>query len=529
QRARGLGQSLGLNTISQTKLATAVSEIARNAYVYAGGGRTHFCLEPWGRQCALVVEIIDQGPGMPDLPGVLSGRVKSGRGMGLGIVGCQRILTDVQIESEPGKGTKVRLVQALDRPFPSQSELEKLSRQLVRDWKATSPAEALAQQNIELLETLEHLRKEQAKLAAANAEREAQKESAERLAEQLRQVVDSVPEIMFVVDSQLQLVGSNASGEAFFRDHLFSAPVGEAVLLKIREHLTSGDGYYPNSMDDVLLHRVREQEFHYLPRISVLGEGQGATVILHDVTEMYLLDKVRSDMLGTASHELKTPVTSAQLALRMLNESPGPHFTDEQRQLLSVATSEMDKLLRTIHLFLDVIRFQESKGGLNRTPIHPRDLLEQAVDESAPALQPTRQRVEIACPQDLPMIRVELKRMIYALTNLISNALKYSPSDAPVTVSVEHIDGEVRFHVQDRGKGIPPEYHHRIFERFFRVPGERRPGTGLGLSIVADFVRMNGGEVSLDSVPGEGSCFHICLPSDDQSQPRNPATNVVGS
>lgn len=521
QKSRDIAKKLGFSSISQTKIATAVSEIARNAVIYGKGGEVSFSLEEWKGRQAFITEISDQGPGIPNLDAIMQGRINSKRGMGLGIIGSRRILTDMHIESEVGKGTTVKLVQELDNGERKQlTDLKKLSEQLVRDWQSVSPTEVVAQQNAELLETLDSLRSSHNELESLNNKLIMQRNTAEDIAQQLKGVINSVPDIIFVVDRNFEFVRGNSSGEAFFHDHLKKGSAGHNLIETIRKHLAVGEDYLPTSINDVISFRLREQELFLMPRVAVMhdsaGKCSGATVMLADISEFYLLDKMRSDMLGTASHELKTPITGARLAINMLAENNAENLTEQQKELLQIASSEIEKLLRTIYLFLDVIRFKEFENGIQLSPIRPDFIVEEALAEIESILRSGGdQHFECHCPKQLPRVSVEKNRIVYALVNLISNAFKYSPPNALIQLNVTQKDSAIHFEVRDHGPGIPQEHQKKIFERFYRLPGEQKAGTGLGLSIVNDFVRVNGGQVTLDSTVGQGSAFTIILPTSE--------------
>lgn len=521
QKSRDIAQKLGFSSISQTKIATAVSEIARNAVIYGKGGAVTFSLEDWKSKQAFIIEIIDEGPGIKDLDAVWEGRVASQRGMGMGIIGSRRILSDLQIVSEPGKGTRVKLVQELESgERKTASDLKSIFSQIVKDWQAVSPAEAVAQQNAELLEALDTLRKSKKELEEINQQLVIERNQSESVAQQLSGVINSVPDIIFVVDRDFQLIRGNSSGEAFFHHHLNHTNAGLELIDIIRHHMEIGEDYLPTSMQQVMSFRFREQELFMMPRVAAMmgqdGHCLGATVMLADLSEFYLLDKMRSDMLGTASHELKTPITGARLAISMMAENNQDNLTEQQIELLQIASSEIEKLLRTIYLFLDVIRFKEFENGIQFSPIRPNCIVEEAISEIESILKSGGdQRFEWRCPETLPQVSVEKNRIVYALVNLISNAFKYSPPEAWVRLHVEAVGSDIHFSVRDNGPGIPLEHQQKIFERFYRLPGEQKPGTGLGLSIVSDFVRVNGGKVKLDSAPGEGSTFTIILPASE--------------
>jgi NtrC-family two-component system sensor histidine kinase KinB len=123
--------------------------------------------------------------------------------------------------------------------------------------------------------------------------------------------------------------------------------------------------------------------------------------------------------------------------------------------------------------------------------------------------------------RDLPPVKVDRKRIVLALTNIMSNAIKYSPENGEIRICAERQDNEkVRFSVTDQGPGVPEEYQDRIFEKFFRVPDNSRSGVGLGLTIAREFIRAHGGTIGLNSQPGQGSQFYVVL-----KQASQPDTN----
>jgi signal transduction histidine kinase/CheY-like chemotaxis protein len=173
QRARAIAEQLGFDAQDQTRLATAVSEIARNAYSYAGGGRVDFLVEGKEAPQLFVVQVSDQGPGIPNLSRVLEGDYESRTGMGLGIVGARRLVDRFEIESTPGRGTRVSLKKLFPRRAPVMlpEMLDALSRRLAIQ-ESIDPLAELQRQNQELLRTLEELRARQEELSLLNSELE---------------------------------------------------------------------------------------------------------------------------------------------------------------------------------------------------------------------------------------------------------------------------------------------------------------------------------------------------------------------
>jgi len=172
QRARQIAGLLGFDNQDQTRISTAVSEMARNAFKYAGGGHAEFSVSPQEPK-ALLVRLTDQGPGIGNLSEVLEGRYQSTTGMGLGIVGTRRLMDGFEIESTPGKGTRVVLTKQLPKnvPAPSRELLARVSDELARQ-RPSDPLDEIQQQNQELLRTLEELRREREQLVQVNQELE---------------------------------------------------------------------------------------------------------------------------------------------------------------------------------------------------------------------------------------------------------------------------------------------------------------------------------------------------------------------
>jgi signal transduction histidine kinase/DNA-binding response OmpR family regulator len=174
RRAWDVAELLGFDAQDQTRIATAVSEIGRNAYLYAGNGKVEFQVEGSSEPQVLLIRISDEGPGIADLKKVLSGRYRSATGMGLGIAGARRLMDQFDIQTHPGKGTAVTLKMFLPRKkgLLTVQSIAKLTEELVRRQPAKGPYEELQQQNRELLRTLDELRKRQDELSALNRELE---------------------------------------------------------------------------------------------------------------------------------------------------------------------------------------------------------------------------------------------------------------------------------------------------------------------------------------------------------------------
>ncbi|HEV8002496.1 MAG TPA: HAMP domain-containing sensor histidine kinase, partial [Planctomycetaceae bacterium] len=232
-----------------------------------------------------------------------------------------------------------------------------------------------------------------------------------------------------------------------------------------------------------------------------------------DVTRLRLLDQVKSNLVATASHELKTPLTSIRLAVHLLlEESVGP-LTTKQTELLLDARENSERLLAMINNLLDLARLEQGSRQLDLQPEQPESLLRTAADAVRPRADDQAIEVVLDMPQGLPQVAVDASRLGSALGNLLDNALTYTDRGGKITLGARANGDTVTLSVADTGVGIPPESLPHVFEKFFRVPSQSKGvGTGLGLAIVQEIVAAHGGTITCESTPGKGTTFRMTLP-----------------
>ncbi len=258
------------------------------------------------------------------------------------------------------------------------------------------------------------------------------------------------------------------------------------------------------------------EERFFLPKaMPILDEDRrliGLTLVLSDVTRMRRLDEVKSGLISTVSHELKTPLTSVRLAAHvLLSEKLGP-LTPKQIEVLAVAREDSDRLYRIIENLLDISRMELGRSRLELGPVDSEQTVVQAVEEMRAASMDRGVTLASDVPADTPRVSADAVRLQSVFRNLLSNAIKFTPPGGRVTVSARAEGDRVRFAVEDTGSGIPGEYLPNIFEKFFRVPGrEQQSDSGLGLAIVKEIVEAHGGKIDVESEPGKGSRFTFFL------------------
>jgi NtrC-family two-component system sensor histidine kinase KinB len=310
----------------------------------------------------------------------------------------------------------------------------------------------------------------------------------------------------------------------------FANPAAERLLIKlgtednlpggltseVKRVLGGGVDLVPTSFEHVIPIRLDDHEMFLLPRVIAMrdenGNLFGAAVVLQDVTRFRLMDEVKTNLVSTVSHELKTPLTSIRMGLHLLLEERIGTLTTKQTELLLAAREDAERLVQMINDLLDLARLESGKTRNAIEMLYPKTLVAAAVEDFAPMVESHGCRLGFRTEAGLPLVAVDAGQIHHVFSNLISNAAKHSKSGAEILVEVKRIANRVRFSVIDQGPGIPLEYQPRVFERFFRIPGTEKTGAGLGLAIVREIVNSLGGEVGLKSKPGQGSEFYFDLP-----------------
>lgn len=227
---------------------------------------------------------------------------------------------------------------------------------------------------------------------------------------------------------------------------------------------------------------------------------------------------LRNQFLSLASHELRTPLTTVLGYIELLQRRVTKDNTLNERdqrtlQLIADQTQRLNKMITSL---LDISRIETGQLSIEPAPVDVCALVTRVVDDVRATLG--ERHIEMLCPIHPCMIQGDELRLEQVFQNLVQNAVKYSPRNAPIGVVVRQHAGQVRVAVQDRGIGIPQAALPSLFERFYRadnVDSSRISGLGIGLFVVKQIVELHGGEVMVESVEGEGSTFTVSLPLDD--------------
>jgi signal transduction histidine kinase/GAF domain-containing protein len=248
--------------------------------------------------------------------------------------------------------------------------------------------------------------------------------------------------------------------------------------------------------------------------IAAVGFAEGTVYAFRDMTEDRVLEELRSDFVSTVSHELRTPLAAIYGAALTLQREDLPLDEAQRANLMDVIATESDRLARTVNDILWASRLDADRMQLELGSHDPRYLTQTVIEAAKAHLRPGVE-LTLSCERELPPVAGDPDKVRQVLTNLVDNAIKYSPEGGRVEVDVSRREHAVRFSVADEGLGIPQSEQRRIFDKFYRVdPNLSRGvgGTGLGLYISRELVRRMNGTIWVESREGEGSQFSFELP-----------------
>ena len=423
QRARQIAALIEFDAHEQTRISTAVSEIARNAFLYAQGGRAQFSIE--GRAPEhLIIRISDRGQGIPNLPAILAGNYKSETGMGMGLLGARNLMDTFRADTVPGHGTTVELGKALPPQAPKVTSqlVSRIGAELAK-LAPTSLAEEIRQQNIELLRALDDLRSRQVEL--------------ERM---YREVADANNQL----EDKADALGRTATSERAAR-----------------------------------------------------SEAEAAVA-------------TREELLAIVSHDLRNPlsviVTSAAVLQRTTLDGNEGERVHKSAQIILRSAERMNRLIADL---LDLAQIQAGTLTVEQKPQDVEGLIRDCIEMLRP----------LAAARDLKgmtsaglHVRCDRERVLQILSNLVGNAIKFTPEGGAIFIEAQSTGNEARFSVRDTGQGISEEELPRIFDRFWQVQRKNRAGIGLGLSIAKGLVEAHGGHLWVESKLGAGTTFFFTLP-----------------
>ncbi len=387
--------------------------------------------------------------------------------------------------------------------------------------------EEIRSSNEELQSSNEELETVQEELQASNQALQTRNEQVQAASEYAEAIVATVREPLLVLSQDLHIEHANT---AFYQCFQVTPPETEGRALSelsegqwdipaLRTLLTqvqaSSQSFRDFEVEQVFAHIGHKIMLLNARRIVRAHEPIGNPLLLlalEDVTERREAERQKDALIALASHELKTPITSAKLALQLLQQRLTRVGDASSVTQLGMINAYLNRLTRVINSFLDTTALETGGLSMHPVPFAIDDLVREIVEELGQMTASHRLRYE----QEVQVeVYADRERTGQVLSNLLTNAIKYSPQTEPIRVSAVVEDHLVTVRVQDWGSGIPQDQQARIFERFSRTDDalhQHVPGVGLGLYLAAEITKRQGGRIWVESTPLEGTTFCFTVP-----------------
>ena len=336
--------------------------------------------------------------------------------------------------------------------------------------------------------------------------------------QQMAAILTSSSDVMIGLDAAGHLQLANPAAERAFgfnahkaigrplKEVTLNVALNSAVETATKNNQTQPFGFEVPLDDDIVLF------CNLSPIVDPAGSLAGWVAVMQDITRFKETERLKSDMILTASHDLRNPVNLTLGALDLLGKQTG-NWSDVQREAYKLGLLGVHRIEALISDLLDLERI-ERRVGLKQAKCDLAAIARSVITEQHLQAEQRQQTITQDLPADPVPVRGDEQRLYQVISNLLSNAIKYTPGGGLVSIGIWTQDDQVRLDVSDTGPGIPVEAQARVFERFYRVARSTNDieGTGLGLAIVKSIVEQHGGRVWVTSVVGQGSTFSVALP-----------------
>ncbi len=341
-------------------------------------------------------------------------------------------------------------------------------------------------------------------------------------------IVESISDALIVCDSDTTVQLMNRSAEDLL--HVTEAEaIGKPISRYLDEQRLLGIFKAGNDASETANPYVqftyRGRQIYLRPRVSEIisphGIRRGVVLILQDVTQFKELDKLKSDFMAAVSHEFRTPLTSINMSVDILRQRLLGSLTAAQEELLEASKRDCDRLTKLVRELLQLSRLESGKIEFHEDTLDIRKVIESALQPHELPFKEKGVAVKLSLDQDLPKLVADEQQLSWVISNLVSNALRYTDSGGYVEVLARpDVNGGLIVQVKDTGRGIAPEFLGRIFDKFVQVKQtfDSTPGSvGLGLAIAKEIIETYGGKIWVESELGKGSTFSFRLPVEQKA------------
>jgi PAS domain S-box-containing protein len=329
--------------------------------------------------------------------------------------------------------------------------------------------------------------------------------------------IDENRKVLFVNDEALKISGLKK--ENFVGKLIQDVAVSNDLVRDLIKEIINSDA--EKNPAELLKIFVEGKENYFekeILDINVIPTGEkdsrfiGQVIMLRNITPFKELDLAKTRFIGTVSHEFKTPISSIQMGLQLLENEKIGSLNEEQQKLIKGIDEDTLRLLKITGELLNIAQLETGVSQLNIRPFKINTMLEEVIKTNKSAADRRQISIITDIGSGLDIINADQEKTLWVLNNIVSNAIRYSYEQSTVTIKIEKLDSDhVKFSVEDQGLGIDEQYLKHIFTRYFRVPGTKAEGTGLGLSISKEFIEAQRGSIDVESEVGRGSVFSFIL------------------
>jgi len=343
-------------------------------------------------------------------------------------------------------------------------------------------------------------------------------------------IIRSIDDGIILVDAEFKVTGMNPMARRILNiqpdepqnRHFLEVVKSEEMFSYIKKSMESGKPLNIEEKQNIFTVERNGNRYHYqfsiTPVCGKKGVLIGVVLLLRDVTRLTELDRLKSEFVMTASHELRTPLTSIGMSIELLLENAVKKLDEKEQQLLSAAHEDLQRLKLFVNNLLDLSRIEAGKMEMEFDNIPVHMLFEKVMTIMKSQAEEKGVSLSLDVLKELPRIKADANKVMWVLTNLISNSLRYTDRGGHIRLSAESFGPYIQISVSDDGTGIPYEYQSKIFDKFVQIKSDKvLGGSGLGLAICKEMVRAHGGTIWVDSIPGEGSVFTFTLPIGESS------------
>ena len=314
--------------------------------------------------------------------------------------------------------------------------------------------------------------------------------------------IDKNNAVLFANNQALQLLGVQSkdivgkpADEVALKNDLFKFLLNEKNNIPFKIVVDTKENYFTKEIVEV------QQE-----------DAKNTVIVVKNITSFKELDVAKTNFIATISHELKTPLASSDFSLKLLEDGRNGSLSADQKQLVQHLKEDNQRMLRILSELLNMSQVEAGKIQLDIKPVSPILIADTAIETVRTAAKEKNIDMQKDYTNDIINVKADAEKTGWVLNNFLTNAIKYSPRNRIIIVSIKLNEGLIQFSVSDKGPGILEEYLPKVFDRFFKVPDSKTSGTGLGLAISKEFIEAQGGKIWAKSKFGEGSEFGFDLP-----------------